>query len=90
MDAGQRQRLGDPVRRLNHFAVLSAMALLSSPHGMQGVSFETESRVRSEAERLVLRFGHRYNGSTHPGELDRKSRQRRRARQTHPGKRGGR
>lgn len=51
----------------------------------QGVA---RDKLVADAQHLVSRFGHLIQDRKHPAELERKARQRRRARQTHPGKRG--
>jgi hypothetical protein len=76
------------VRRLNYVAVAAAAALLANPVNLYAYPVEQHSRLLQQSRALVARYGHRLgDANVHPAELDRRSRQRRRARQTHPGKR---
>lgn len=45
-------------------------------------------KLLADARHLLDRYGNLLQDRKHPAELDRWARQRRRARQTHPGKRG--
>lgn len=76
------------MRKLNAAAVLSAMALLQNPANLLAYPAERRAELLGGAAALVRLYGHRVNASRHPSELERQARQRRRARQTHPGKRG--
>jgi hypothetical protein len=68
--------------------IASALAILANPIVLSGYEQQKADYIRSEAAFIATRYGHLINGNKHPAELDRKSRQRRRARQTHPGTRG--
>jgi hypothetical protein len=76
------------VRRVNVVAVAAAAQLLAHPLQVWQYPPERQEFVLQSARHLVARYGHLINASKHPAELDRMARQRRRARQTHPGKRG--
>jgi hypothetical protein len=76
------------VKRFNAVAVLSAMALLANPFNLMSYPTEKRAELLGGAAALVRLYGHRVGASKHPAELERRARQRRRACQTHPGKRG--
>jgi hypothetical protein len=77
------------VRRLPSLAlVASSAAILRNPLLLWGHDQAKQDELRVRAAYIVEKFGYLINGNKHPAELDRKARQRRRARQTHPGKRG--
>jgi hypothetical protein len=63
------------------------MMLVANPANLHAIPVERQAEVLADAQQLVKQYAHRYNGSLPPAELERKARQRRRARQTHPGKR---
>lgn len=76
------------MRRLDYVAVLAATALLANPTNLHAIPAGKHAEVLAGAQALVKQYGHRVNGSVHPAELERRAGNRRRARQTHPGKRG--
>jgi len=76
------------MRRLNRLAVIAALALLENPAQAYDVTGQFNADITLQRARdLVAQFGHHVRSDVHPAELDRRSLQRRRARQTHPGKR---
>lgn len=76
------------MRRVNAVAILGAMALLAGAPSGRGLIEDTA--LREEARHMVAQHGARFSGNVSPVELMRRGEKRRRARQTHPGKRGGR
>lgn len=76
--------------RRSTLAALVAMASvhLSSPVPFADLAGVARDKALSDAKLLTSRYGWLIDGNQHPAMLEHKARQRRRARQTHPGKRG--
>lgn len=76
------------MRRLDTFAVAAALALLASQRQVNVLPADIRLDTLQKARELATQYGHRASYNKGPAELDRLATKRRRARQTHPGKRG--
>lgn len=77
------------MKRINPGLIALAYAALAAPVPFPNVAVgPARDKLIADAQYLVRTFGQGLNAKVHPAELERRARNKRRARQTHPGKRG--